>query len=102
VTPTTVPTGDVLVQVYNGSGARGVAHAAAQELATAGFLINGTSDVSDFTYTTSVIEYPPGALTSANTVLAHINGPTELEADSSVPNGEIHLILGSTFVGVAK
>jgi hypothetical protein len=91
-----------LVEIFNGSGASGVAASTASGLHAVGFSINGTADASSFTYTTSVIEYPPGELAEADTVLAHLNGPTRLEVDSAVPTGEVHLILGSTFVGVAK
>ena len=92
----------MLVQVENGSGVAHVATSAASGLHSLGFSINGTGDADSFTYTTSVIEYPPGDLAMADTLLAHLNGATELVRDSSLPAGEVHLILGSSFTGVAQ
>jgi hypothetical protein len=100
--PPTVPVSDVLVEVVNGSGASGLAATTATALHAAGFAINGTMDAESFIYSTSVIEYPPGDLSDAYTVLAHLNGPTRLVEDSSVPTGEVHFIVGSTFQGVAQ
>jgi hypothetical protein len=100
-TPVTVPTDDVLIQIINGSGVNDIATTTASGLSSLGFAINGTEDAPSYTYTTSVIQYPAGDLSLADTVLAHLNGPTELVEDSSVPSGEVYLILGSTFTGVA-
>jgi hypothetical protein len=97
-----VPVRQVLVVVVNGSGAAGIAGTTAAALHEVGFVINGTMDAESFTYSTSVIEYPPGALSSAYTVLAHLNGPTRLVEDATVPAGEVHFIVGSTFRGVAQ
>jgi hypothetical protein len=97
-----VPVSDVLVEIVNGSGASGAATSTASGLHSVGFAINGTMDAPSYSYTTSVIEYPSGGLADAYTVLAHLNGPTELVEDSSVPAGEVHLIVGSTFRGVAQ
>jgi hypothetical protein len=59
-------------------------------------------DANSFTYTTNVIEYSPGGLANADTLLAHVNGPTRLEEVSSIPTGEVHFIVGSSFTGVVK
>ncbi len=87
----TVPVSNVLVQVVNGTGAP-----------NAGFAINGTGDAASLTYTTNVIEYPPGGLADADTLLAHISGPTRLEEDSSIPTHEVYFIVGSSYTGVVK
>jgi hypothetical protein len=92
----------VLVDIYNGSGAKGIAATAATGLKAIGFPINSTQDAPSFTYTTNIIEYTPGELMDADTLLAHINGATRLVVDSSIATGDVHLIVGSSFVGVVK
>ncbi len=87
------------MQVFNGSGAPGLATIAAGALAHEGFAINGTANAASYKYQASVIEYPPGSLALAETLAQHVSGSTMLEISSAVPPDEVWLILGSTYKG---
>ena len=66
-------------------------------LQTAGFALNGTGNAASFSYTTSEIEYPPGHLAAARTLLDHLDGPTMLDVDSELHGDNVVLIVGTTF-----
>ncbi len=100
--PATVPAGEVVVDVLNGSGGRGVAGRVAQQLSAAGFVIGTISDAQSFGYTASVVEYTPGEVADGDTVLAHLQGPAHLVESRSVPVGAVILIVGSSLAGVVK
>jgi hypothetical protein len=96
----TVPPSEVLVEVYNGTGAPGQATSVASSLHAIGFAINGTGDTSSFGYQANIIQYPAGLTASAQTLADYIGGATSLQVSSSVPPNEVQLITGNSFTGV--
>jgi LytR cell envelope-related transcriptional attenuator len=98
--PPGVPTSEVLVEVLNGTGATGLAGSVASALAREGFLINGTGDAESFTHATNEVAYPPGLLSSAETLADHVLGASVVKESSQVPSGEVWLIVGSSYAGV--
>jgi hypothetical protein len=97
----TVSPSAVLVEVLNGFGGNGAATAAAAALHRQGFDINGTGNASSFEYSDNVIEYAPGELSGAYTLDAHVTGITQIVESDQVPTGEVQLVLGSTYDGIA-
>jgi hypothetical protein len=97
----TVAPADVLVEVLNGFGANGAATAAAAALQREGFAINGTGNAGNFEYADSVIQYSPGQLSSAATLEPYVTGTTQIVESDQVPPGEIQLVLGGTYDGIA-
>ena len=92
---------EVLVEVLNGFGANGAATAAAAALHQQGFAINGTGNASSFEYADNVIQYAPGELAGASTLEAYVTGTTQVVESDQVPAGEVQLMLGSTYDGIA-
>jgi hypothetical protein len=88
------------VEVLNGSGASGAATTTGQALDAAGFTLNGTGNAASFDYTTSAINYAPGHVAAAETLLSQIQGPTQLVPDSSLAGDNVDLVIGSTFKGI--
>jgi LCP family protein required for cell wall assembly len=100
VVDTTAPA-NVKVQVLNGAGIKGLASEVGADLTSAGFDVVGTGNASNYSYTSSLIEYASRAdKRAANTLRAQISGAT-LEQDSSLTPGTVELIVGSTFDGLA-
>ena len=98
----------VSVEVENGSGVTGIAGTTATSLTTRGFHVLGaisattTSGADDYSYTTSVVQYGSAAeRAAAQTVAAQLTNVT-LQLDSSVPAGQVNLILGSDFKALAN
>ena len=99
----TVRPSKVSVTVLNGSGRPGLASEAATALASRGFHVLGTGDATtasgavDYSYTTSVIEYPGPSQRAAADTLRHQLGSVTLRQDSSLTPGTVSLILGTSF-----
>ena len=66
-----------------------------------GFALNGTGNAATYDYTTSEIEYAPGHEAAGRSLLAHLNGPTYLQADSALSGDDVVFIVGSSFRSVA-
>lgn len=98
----TVSPAAVLVEVLNGFGENGAATAAAAALQSRGFAINGTGNASSFEYADNVIQYAPGNLSGAYALEAYVTGTTEFVESLDVPAGEVQLVLGSTYDGIAE
>lgn len=104
---TAVQPSKVKVTVLNGSGVSGVAGQAASALSRRGFDVLGTGDattasgVSDYSYTTSVIEYASASLRPAADTLKHQLTLVRLKLNPSLAPGTIDLILGSSFTSLA-
>ena len=101
--PKLISTDQVNVNVLNGSGVQGIAGATATALSARGFHILTTtsattpSGASDYSYTTSVVEYHgPADLQAAETVAAQMKN-VKLREVSSLSPGDVTLILGSQF-----
>jgi polyisoprenyl-teichoic acid--peptidoglycan teichoic acid transferase len=97
----TVSPSQVLVEVLNGFGGNGAATAAAAALHGQGFAINGTGNASSFEYADNVIEYAPGQLSGAYTLEGYVTGTTQIVESDQVPPGEVQLVLGSSYDGIA-
>ncbi|MGH8987573.1 MAG: LytR C-terminal domain-containing protein [Acidimicrobiales bacterium] len=93
---------EVLVEVLNGFGANGAATAAAGALHNRGFAINGTGNASSFEYADNVIQYAPGELSGAYSLEAFVTGTTQIVQNLQVPAGEVQLVLGSAYDGIAQ
>lgn len=91
---------EVRVEVLNGSGVTGQAAVAAAALQSAGFTVNGTANAASFTYTETVVDYPPGSAAAAETLAAHLVGSAVLQVDEGLPAGVVDLILGASYGGV--
>jgi LCP family protein required for cell wall assembly len=99
--PATVAPGNVPVQVYNGSGTKGLAATAATALTSAGFRVVGTANADSMNYSATEIRYASGDEALANTLAAAIPGATTKKLDSAT-SGTVQLLLGSDFNGVGK
>jgi LCP family protein required for cell wall assembly len=100
--PATTPVLDtapskVKVNVQNGSGTQGLASQAGSDLQKRGFVVVGTGDASNFSYTNSVIEYAASTDLSAVNTLKALLTSVQVAQDSSLTPGTITLIVGSTF-----
>jgi len=98
----------VSVEVENGSGVTGIAGTTASSLQTRGFHVIGAisattpSGADDYSYAKSVVQYGSAAdLAAARTVAAQLTNVT-LDLDSSVPAGQVNLILGKDFTALAN
>ncbi|SDG09706.1 LCP family protein [Klenkia brasiliensis] len=99
--PATVAPGDVVVDVYNGSGTSGLAAQAADQLRSAGFAVGGTANADRSTYTLTEIRYADGDAALADTLAAAIPGASTAQSDDAVP-GTVQLVIGSDFAGVGQ
>ena len=88
--------------MLNGFGGNGAATAAAAALHSQGFAINGTGNASSFEYADNIIQYAPGNLSSAYTLEAYVTGTTQIVESLDIPAGEVQLVLGSTYDGIAE
>jgi LCP family protein required for cell wall assembly len=99
--PRTVAPAEVSVQVYNGSGTKGLAATAGTALTQAGFRVTGTANADSTDYSVTEIRYAPGDEALATALAAVVPGATTkpvTDADS----GTVQLILGSDFNGVGQ
>jgi LCP family protein required for cell wall assembly len=87
----------VKAEVLNGSGVGGMASQAGGDLTRRGFDVVGTGDASNFSYTSSVIEYAASSdLPAVNTLKAQL-AVVRVVQDGSLTPGTVTLIVGSTF-----
>jgi LCP family protein required for cell wall assembly len=107
-TPTTLPPGaaavslsNVSVGVLNGTGVSHQAATAVNALRAAGIPASVSGSASHFGYPTTVIEYAPGDLASAQALEAHVTGGADLQPDSTLTPGHLLLITGSTYGGIS-
>jgi LCP family protein required for cell wall assembly len=92
----------VKVEVENGSGIAGIASQTASALSNLGFQVVGTGDASNFSYTSSVIEYAGASdMGAVSTLKAQIPG-AQTEQDTALTPGTLQLIIGSSFSGVSS
>jgi LCP family protein required for cell wall assembly len=99
--PKTVAPGKVSVEVYNGSGTKGLAGSAATQLTGAGFKVSGTANADSMTYTTTEIRYAAGDEALAATLAASLPGAVTKQVDDA-KTGTVQLVLGSDFNGVGQ
>jgi LCP family protein required for cell wall assembly len=90
---------DVTLSVRNSSGVNGAAAKAEGQYRTLGFTVSATDTGATRTATTQV-RYGSGAEAQAALVAQHVKGGAETQADSSMADGEVRLVLGTDFGGV--
>ena len=96
----TVSPAKVQVQVLNGSGVNGIAGTTGSALTAKGFTVTGTGPASNYSYTSSIIQYSSAAqLPEVNTLKAELSSVV-VQQDTALGTGSINLILGSSFTGL--
>ncbi|MDX6285640.1 MAG: hypothetical protein QOG53_1125 [Frankiales bacterium] len=101
-TPTKAPAlsvaaSNVHVQVLNGTGVKGAAKKAADDLRAAGFDVVGTGDADNHNYTQTIVRFGPSKVQSSETLAAAVPGSTRLADDGLVR--VVNLIVGSNYTG---
>lgn len=96
--PKTVNPSSVKLDVYNGSGIKGAAITAAQELGAQGFVIENVLSAATSDYPASIVQFPAGMQAEANTVAAAVPGSTVEEATQV---SKVSLIVGANYPGLA-
>jgi LCP family protein required for cell wall assembly len=99
--PATVAPADVTVEVYNGSGTKGLAASAATALQSAGYVVGATANADSSDYTATEIRFAAGDEALATTLAASVPGATTKVVDDATP-GTVQLVLGSDFNGVGQ
>jgi LCP family protein required for cell wall assembly len=97
VSTLTVPPSAIHVRVLNGTGASGIAHRVAAQLASEGFIVSsGNAGASN--YATSVVRYGSSREQSSQTVAAAVPGSVR-QPDPSL-GSSVELIIGANFSNV--
>jgi LCP family protein required for cell wall assembly len=99
--PATVAPADVSVEVYNGSGTKGLAADAASGLQQAGYVVTSTANADSMDYSVTEIRYAAGDEGLASTLAAAVPGAA-LEQVDDAASGTLQLVLGSDFNGVGQ
>jgi LCP family protein required for cell wall assembly len=101
-TTTTIPHGQVSVDVLNASSVSGVAHLVASVLDAQGYTVNEIGDASTpLSGTSSEILYGPSGAAAARTLAAQLRGPVTSVADSSLSGQTVQLLVAGTSLSVA-
>jgi len=101
-TATTIPHGQVSVDVLNASSDSGVAHLVAAVLDTQGFTINEIGDASTpLSGTSSEILYGPSGAAAAATLATQLRGPVTSVADPNLSGQTIQLLVAGTSLSVS-
>lgn len=96
----TVPVADVLVEVLNGTGAKGEAATVGQQLSAAGFDVNGTGDAASFDHVESIVAYSAGNYAAAETVANYVEGAVTFQEIPGLATNEVDLVVGSDCTGI--
>nr|WP_208383412.1 LCP family protein [Modestobacter marinus] len=99
--PATAAPADVSVEVYNGSGASGLAGSAGSALTDAGFAVTLTANADSSDYAVTEVRYAAGDEALAKAVLAQVPGAVAKGSDA-VTSGTVQLVLGSDFNGIGQ
>jgi len=99
VAPTTVAPINASILVLNGTGTKGAAGRAAEQLKGAGLTVSGTGDALA-TLTRTVVRYGPGQQPKAEALAATFKTAPELTADPSVKAGTLVVAVGADFAGL--
>jgi LCP family protein required for cell wall assembly len=92
-----VPASHVPVRVLNGSGAKGAASKAADDLRAAGFEVVGVGDADNSDYTQTIVRYGAQRVQSSETLGAAVPGSVR-QYDAGLGN-VVQLIIGSSYTG---
>ncbi|HVE99336.1 MAG TPA: LytR C-terminal domain-containing protein, partial [Mycobacteriales bacterium] len=99
-TALTVAPGNIRIDVLNGSGVKGAARRAAQELAGVGFDVDTVSNADRLTYASTEIHHGPAGYEAARTVAAAVPG-SRLVPDDTLDR-TVAVVLGADFAGVQR
>jgi len=99
-TPGSVQPADVSVRVLNGNGVEGSAGKAGTSLGQLGFKVVETTSADTYGYTDTIVRHAPGGQAQAELLRSYLLGGARLERNSSLPVGEVSLVLGDDFDGV--
>ncbi len=97
--PTTVANVDASIEVLNGTGTKGAAGKAADQLKGANFTVSGTGDAFD-SFPRSVIRYSEGQQAKAEALAGALKTAPELKADPTVKADTLALVVGTDFDGL--
>lgn len=100
--PDAAVTVSTLIHVRNAVGVQGLAQRARDQLVRAGFRVADVGNASVGGLAVTRILYHPGETSRAQALRSWIVGPSQVEASSTVPAGELTLLLGSSFNGVQR
>jgi hypothetical protein len=87
----------VHVRVLNGTGTKGAAARAADDLRAAGFDVVGTGDADTSNYTQTIVRYGPEKVESSQTLAAAVPGSSRLADDGL--GRVVQLIIGTNYTG---
>ncbi len=93
-----VPASSVPVRVLNGTGVKGVASKAADELRAAGFRVIGVGDADTSAYTQTLVRYGPDRVESSQTLAAAVPGSVRTP-DVGLSSNVVELVIGSDYQG---
>jgi len=98
--PDSVVTVSMLIHVRNAVGVQGLAQRARDQLVRAGFRVADVGNATVGVLAVTRILYHPGESSRAQSLRSAIIGPSQVEESSTVPAGELTLLIGSNFGGV--
>jgi polyisoprenyl-teichoic acid--peptidoglycan teichoic acid transferase len=100
--PDAAVTVSTLIHVRNAVGVQGLAQRARDQLVRAGFQVADVGNARVGGLAVTRILYHPGEPSRAQALRSWIVGPSQIEASSTVPAGELTLLLGSNFNGIKR
>jgi LCP family protein required for cell wall assembly len=96
-TTTTKNNAGITAQVYNATGIHGLASDVLKSLTSQGFTSGGTGNSS--TRTSTVVDYAPGDLASAQQVATALGGGIRTVSSTLVSAGTVRVYLGTSYSG---
>jgi len=99
--PIQIDPADVTLAVRNGSGIRGQAGEARDALELVDFTVTGTGD-AEAPYDNTTVLFAPGSEATARAVARWIDGGAVLTEDAALDPGEVQLVTGADFDGLAS
>lgn len=91
-----------VVEVRNGTGTKGQATEAQQDLLAIGFTVTGIGEADDFGYAVTTVKYGPGQEMAALALARRLPGTPRLEADESLDEGAVALVTGADYAGLLE
>jgi LCP family protein required for cell wall assembly len=95
-TPTTAVPVDASIEVLNGTGVKGAAGTAADQLKGAGFTVSDTGD-SPSSVERTVVRYGDGQRPKADALAGAFKNPPELTSDSTLKSDSLVVVVGSDY-----
>jgi LCP family protein required for cell wall assembly len=97
-----IATGDVKLQVLNGSGKDGAAQGALDRFSELGFVGTGAKNNPSGRVAQTEVRYAPGQDAKGRFVLQYVSPEAKLVEDSSIKGADVVVVLGTDFVGVTR